>query len=491
MPEVNSLARPYRVEGGHADFLLKTDMLRRAPGAFRQLAEQYQQPVLFTEILDTLNLGGTVSKAHQSPYVDFYFAHDDDRYFAIGSVVTPQTAAGDPVTVALAASEMKTQDGRKMSRPRKMEVIQDKNGNNWKIINKITNTSGTNPHQLVLQPADSTLAATFAANDRFFIIGPEGAEATGQPKGLVKDHGLYTNRFAIMKETDLTSGTNMTTNQAGLFEVPGLSKWAYVDGIDEASIRHERNKSSIVIHGQLSDNIFDYSPDFDTDVLDHSTEGLIQSIETQGTIQTYDTAAGYDMADFQRAVSKFRNQRLNASDIVVIQGGTIAGDVQNVLVDYMGKEVNMKYFSDKYIKQRYKAGERFSSEDLFIQMGFNGIGFGNYKFIFREATELNGLYGDDGYTAGVAYDTWQFFIPLFTKKDARTNATMPSMQLLHRGQDVGGYQRLNEIWKTGGAGPIQKTDEWDVMRTYLRSEICLMLFAGKYSLIQKGGSADA
>lgn len=488
MPIEQAATHPFRVEGGNADFLLKADMLRRAPLGFRTLAEQYQQPVLFTEILDTLNLGGIVSQAHQGPYVDFHFTHDDDRYFGIGSVVTPQTDAGDPVTVALAANEMKTIEGRVTSRPRKMEVIQDINGNNWKIINKITTSS---PHQLVLQPVSTTLEATFAANNRFFIIGPEGAEATGQPKGLMKDFGRYSNKFAIMKETHLTSGTNMTTNQSAVYGVPGLSKWAYVDGIDEATIRHERNKSSILVHGQLSDNFYDYSQDFDQDVLDHSTEGFIQSVETQGTVQTYDSAAGYDMADFKRAEARFRNMRLNASDIAVIQGGTIASDMQSVLVDFMGKEVNMKYFSDKYIKQRYKAGENFSPEGLFVQMGFNGVGFGNYKFIFREATELNGLYGDDGYEGGVAYDTWQFFIPLYTKKDAKTNATMPSLQMLHRGQDVGGYQRLNEIWRTGGAGPIQKTDEWDVMRCFLRSEICLMLFAGKYTIVQKGGDTDS
>lgn len=491
MPVESAVARPYRVESGNADFLLKSDMLRRAPGAFRDLAEQYQQPVLFTEIMDSLGLTGMRSRAHQSPYVDFFTAHDDDRYFIIGSVVTPQAGAGDPVVVALAASEMKTQEGRLFSRPRRMEVIQDKNGLNWKITNKITNT-GTAPHQLELTPVLATATATFAANDRFFIIGPEGAEATGQPKGLVRDWGRYSNRFAIMKETHLTSGTNMTTNQAGLYEVPGLSKWAYVEGIEEAEIRHERNKSSIVVHGQLADNIYDFSPDFDQDVLDHSTEGIIQSIETQGVIQTYDEAAGYDLADFRRAEARFRNMKLNASDIAVIQGGTAASNVQAALTDYLGKDVNIKYFANKYLGQRYKAGERFTPEDYFIQLGFSGIQFGNYKFIFREATELNSLYGDDGYTGGVNYDTWQFFIPLFTRKDAKTNATMPGFQMLHRGQDVGGYQRWNEIWRTGSAGEgYAKTDEWDVMRCFLRSEICLMLFAGKYSIIQKGGATDS
>lgn len=488
MPVANALVRPYVYEGGHADFLLKSDMLRRSPGAFREMAQQYQQPVLFTEILDSLGLSGTRSRAHQSPYVDFYFDHEDDRYFAIGSVVTPQAGAGDPVTVALAAGEMKSRDGRNFSRPRKDEAIVDKNGVTWKITSKITASS---PHQLELTPDLSTTTATFLANDRFFILGPRHAEATGQPKGLVADWGMYTNRFAILKETDLTSGTNMTTSQTSLYQVPGLSKWAYIDGIERAEIRHELNKSKHVIFSVLGDNVFDYSPDFDTDVLDHATEGLISSIETQGVSQTYDEAAGYDVADLRRATSRLRNMRLGAGDVAVLQGPTAASNVQDALSDLLGNEVAIKYLSNRYLGQRYKAGERFSAQDFFVSMGFNGARFDGYNLIFREVTELAGLYGDN-YTDGVNYDTYQFFIPLYTKKDARpkVNATMPSIQLLHRGQDAGGYQRLNEVWKTGGAGPIQKTDEWDVQRTFMRSEICLMLFAGKYSIIQKGGNAD-
>src|SRR5690606_24664849 len=120
-------------------------------------------------------------------------------------------------------------------------------------------------------------------------------------------------------ETDLTSGTNMTTSQTMLYNVPGLSKWAYIEGIERAEIRHELNKSKAVIFSVLGDNVFDYSPDFDTDVLDHSTEGLISSIETQGVSQTYDEAAGYDVSDLRRATQRMRNMRLGAGDIAVLQ----------------------------------------------------------------------------------------------------------------------------------------------------------------------------
>lgn len=488
MPVQTPITGPTKFEGGHADFLTRTDMLRRNPAAYRNMVSAHGQPTLFLEILDSLGMVGA-SQAFQGPYADFYFDEEDIRHFSVGSVITPQGAAGDPVTIALPAGEMKTLEGRLMSRPRKMEVVKDKNGFNWKIINKITTT---NPHRVVLQPALATQAATFAANDRFFILAPRGAEATGQPTGLMSDYGMYTNRFGIYKETDLTSGTNMTTKQ-DFFNVPGLSGYAYQNGTKEAELRHDLNISKALMFDTIGDNIEDFSPDFDTNVVDYGTEGFLAGVESQGKIQTYATAAGYDFADFKRAEAWYRQKNLPGSDIAVIQGGSIASTVQDVLKDYMGKEINIKYLANKYLGQRYKSTERFNAEQLFIQLGFNGIQLGNYKFIFREASELNSLYGE-GYTGGVDYSGYQFFVPLRVYKDAKNkNLTMNSMQMLHRGQDLGGYQRLVEMWETGGAGPVGKikTDQWDVRRYYFRSEVCLMLVAGKWALLQKPGATDS
>lgn len=487
MPIQTPITGPTVFEGGHADFLAKTDMLRRNPAAYRQMVQAYGHANLFTEVLDSLGFA-SISAPSQSPYIDFYFEEEDQRHFTIGSVVTAQSGAGGTVVVALAASEMKTIEGRRFSRPRKNEVLKDKNGLNWKIESKNT---AVNPHQLTLKPSLQTQTGTFLANDRFSILAPRFAEATGQPTGLVSDYGMYTNMFAIYKETDLTSGTNMTT-KLDWYNVPGLSGYAYQKGIQKAEVRHDVNVSRGLVFDTLSDNTFDFSPDFDTDVLDHGTEGFIAGSESQGKIQTYDKAAGYDMSDFRRGEAWYRQKNLPTSDIAVIQGGSIASTMQEVLKDYLGKEVNIKFLSQKYLGQRYQSTERFNAEQMFIQLGFNGIQFGNYKFIFREVSELNGMFGE-GYTGAVDYASWQFFVPIKMYKDPKQEITMNSMQLLHRGQDLGGYQRKVEIWETGGAGPTGKikTDQWDVRRHYLRSEVALMLVGGKWILIQKGTDTDS
>lgn len=489
MPQKTPLVRPHKFEGGHADFLAKTDMLRANPAAYNQLVQNAGYYNLFTEVLDSLGFSAG-SKPSETPFADFYYKDDSEsNYFAIGSVVTAQAAAGGNVVLALAASEMKVINGRNFSRPRKNEIIIDKAGRNWKIVAKNTTV---NPHQITIRPSDSTLEATFAANDRFSIITPRYAEATGQPTGLIDDYGVYTNRFAIYKETQLTSGTAMTTRE-NWFTVPGLEGFAYQKGFADAEIRHDIGVSKGLVHDVLSNNLTDFSVDFDTDVPDNGTEGFLAGVQAQGKTQTYDKAAGYGLDDFERAVSWYRQKNMPGADILALQGGSVAGQVQTALQTFLGTDNADKFLANKYLGQRYKASERFNDEQLFIQLGFKGIQFGNYKFIFREIGELNNMFGEN-YTGDVDYASWQVFIPIKMYNDPRKKITAPSIQLLHRGQDIGGgYQRRVEIWETGGAGPVGKikTDQFDVRRKYLRSEVCCMLVGGKWAVLQKGGSADA
>lgn len=489
MPVQTPITGPKVFEGGHADFLAQTDMLRRNPAAYSQLVESYGHVNLFTEVLESIGFATSNSIPLQTQYVDFYFKEQADTFITIGSVVTPQSGAGGNIVVALAASEIKTIDGRTFSRPRKNETLIDKGGNIWKIVAKNT---AVNPHQITIRPNVTTQTGTFLANDRFALLAPRYAEATGQPTGLLDQYGMYTNRFAIYKETQLTSGTAMTSKE-NWFTVPGLEGYAYQKGFADAEVRHDVNVSKSLIFDRLSDNTTDFSPDFDTDVPDHGTEGFIQGVETQGKIQTWDTAAGYDLADFQRAEAWYRQKNLPTSDIAVLQGGTVASQLQIAMQSFLGKEVNIKYLAEKYLGQRYKSTERYTADQLFMQLGFNGMQLGNYKFMFREISELNNIFGENYTGATVDYSTWQFFIPLRTYKDPKQKITMNSIQLLHRGQDLGGYQRRVEIWETGGAGPVGKikTDQWDVRRKYLRSEVCLMLVGGKWILLQKGGSVDS
>lgn len=482
-----AIAKPAVFEGGYADFMTKMDYLRRYPAAFRTLYTNEGWDFTFLDLLRSLGMAG-MSKSHSGPYVDSYFEEIDERIFSVGSVITPQSAAGGAITIALPASEMKTVEGKLVSRPRKKETVQDKNGKNWNIEDKITNV---NPHRLVLKPVAETTVGSYNANDRFFIIGPSHAEATGQPKGLVESWGQYSNVFAIMKETVLTSGTNMTTKPVW-YTIPDLQGYIYPRGIEKAERRHDLNKSMMAIHGQISDgNVTEYSPDFDSDVPQKETEGMIQAFLTSGKVQTYDDVAGYDEDDLDRAVAYYRQKKLPGADILVMQGGTIQDKVQRILKEYIREQGSFdSYLAKKYFaKMKYGASEAFTADDWFIDLAIKGVRKGAYNLLFRDLTELNGLYGRDGFTGGFEYEKMQFFMPITTIKDPRSKVTLPAMQLLHRGQEAGGYQRENIIWKTGG--PIQHTDEFDVDRTFLLSEFCLAIAGHMWCLTQMAGTSDS
>lgn len=485
MPELQAAPSPTFVQGGHADFMLKTDYLRKFPQAYAKLVKRYGGEFGFLDALEALGKSST-SAPSQSPFHDSYFVDDDKRYFKIGSVVTPQAAAGGNVVVALAASEMRSVAGKVSSRPRKDEVIQDKTGKNWSIAVK---DISTNPHRLTLTPKVATTVGTFAANDAFFIIGPAYAEATGQPKGLITDFGQYTNMFAIMKETDITSGTNMTTKEVWN-PISDLKGYAYRNGIETAEFRHKKNKSVMMVHGQLGDgNVKQYAPDFDVDATSNDTEGLIQAFMTSGQGFEYDESAGYDLDDFQQIISFYKNRKLPKGDIAVFQGSAIASAIQTTFFD-MFKTYNADAFlAKKYLSgMKYNANERYTADDYFIEIGFKGLGFGGYNFLFHELTELNNMYGQGN--TGFNYEGMQFFLPISVVRDPKNKIELPTFEALHRGQDLGGYQRNIEMWNTGGAGPIKKTDEWDVQRTYLRSEFLLAIVGHYWLAYNVAGDTD-
>lgn len=487
MPEFKSAPQNPWVQGGHADFMIKSDYLRMYPQAYAKFVRRYGGEFTFLDVLESIGRTSVKeSKPHQSPFYDYFFKDEDTRTFTIGSVVTPQTDAGDDVVVALATSQMETINGKITSRPRKDETVQDKNGKNWSIVAKNTTV---NPHQLTLRPKSETTAATFAANDTFFIIGPSYAEGTGQPKGLITDYGQYTNQFAIMKETDITTGTNMTTLQPWQ-PIKDLQGYAYLNGIEEAELRHKKNKAMMMIHGQLGDgNVTQYVPDFDVDAEANDTEGLIQAFVTSGKGFTYDESNGYDLDDFQRIISFYRNKRLPKGDILVLQGGDIASAVQTSLYEMFNTYNADAFLSKKYMSGlKYNANERYSAEDYFVEIGFKGFRKDGYNFLFRELTELNNLYGTGN--TGYNYEGMQFFLPISVVRDPKNKIDLPTFEALHRGQKVGGYQRNIEAWNTGGAGPIRKTDEWDVQRTFLRSEFMLAISAHYWLAYNVAGATD-
>jgi hypothetical protein len=105
--------------------------------------------------------------------------------------------------------------------------------------------------------------------------------------------------------------------------------------------------------------------------------------------------------------------------------------------------------------------------DFFASLGFSGIEKNGFKFVFNTLDELddvNGM-GVEGYN----YSHMGMWMPAATLKSKGEKLDIPSVGFRYKALD--GYSRKYEMWETGGAGPIRKTDGVDIMKCDFRSEM--------------------
>lgn len=486
MPITTANTQPNLINTGNADVLLtQTDFLRNNP---QMLNEFFNTYVGYTPFAAKLRaLGMAKSMAVQQPITEHYFQGREKHSFTIGAIITAAVNPGDPIVIGVHANDMRSivgDDGvtRRFSRPRKGEKIIFADRKVYKITAK---DKTTNPHRLTIKPVSTTTGTlagvTVAA--KAVILAPTGAEATGQPESLENTYGKYQNRFTIVKETSLTSGTAMTTTSP-LKGINGQPGYWYLKDIEAADARHEKNKSKILLFDQLGNgNVQDYSPDFDDNFPDSGTEGFLQAATTMGQSFTYPDIDSYDMDEFDDVAAYYRSQMIASNDVMVWQGYTVGSKVENLLVDFLADKSFTNYVTNSFMKNTLSSfqDEGYSADDMFVSLGFRGLRKNNTNFLFGYLNELN----DSEAGAALGYDYWQFFMPFGLTRDAKTKAALPYIGYEYRGQDNGGYSRENEIWKTGGAGQIQKTDQYDVMRSFLRSEILLHVANGDLIIVNK------
>ena len=71
--------------------------------------------------------------------------------------------------------------------------------------------------------------------------------------------------------------------------------------------------------------------------------------------------------------------------------------------------------------------------------------------------------------AGSVAESYGLFLPMATKKDAKTKQTVNNIGARYKALD--GYSRKMEVYSVNGAGPGLKVSQADLNETYLRCEI--------------------
>lgn len=292
------------------------------------------------------------------------------------------------------------------------------------------------------------------ANDLVSIVSNGFAEGTDQPKGRFTKSFEVSNHCQIIKTSNEVTGSEMTN--AAWFKVTedGAKASAYYHrGLAAMEYRHQLAISGALLVGEKGS-----TTDADGNTV-YTTGGLNEYMADNA--QSLTKAAGtWAVSDFDAADRLLTKQY--APKYMCIEAGIerhIA--IENAMVTYLANtEID---YTRKVMNEELFGG----NESLAASVNFKLISKSERTYALRRMSELSNpkLYN----RTGLNHTDLAFFIPLKKFKDEKTNKY--SSYIGYRWKEMDGYSRKAEIWETGGAGPIRKTDGFDLRRTNMRSEI--------------------
>lgn len=476
-PAMQQNQTPSHLEMGAADlYILKSDLLREHPNLLPTYFKQGGKQFTTMDMLNVLQFGRLSKSPSDSPYTGHWEKPITKNLVHIGSIGAGSKASEAIIT--LDASDMFTVDNGvggtfTKSRPRVSEVLDSGvPGVKFRITAK---NKAVNPNTITIESNDgSSPQAVLGAGDVLNIVATVKGEYTGQPTPLQPLRYRYQNTFWITADTDMISGSNLTT-RVGFNVVPGSNK-LYLEGMDDMEDRHQYAKGMVWMFGSQADNWTDFSAPLDETVPIFGTEGLYDGVSNSGFNLLYDDTA-FGRADLRELVNYYQSINLSTTDILLLQGLTarqiLEDDIEG-LVDYtwcIG-------ISDAYIARGRESqwgaamGKDYNPQGMFLNMGVTGIVVDGYTFMMKGAPEFNNEYG-----AGAVGDYKKTMIaaPIGFARDAERT---PYTGYEYRGSD--GYNRENEVWFKAGAGnkgvvggkaDFIKTSQYDGVSYYLRSEI--------------------
>jgi len=468
MPPTINQNNPSHIESGQGDvFVLGSTLLQDNPQLLSTYFKESGYPPTTLSKLKMFGMGTPVREGVEGPITGHYEKARPKDLFTVGEIVS---VTANEIVVALSPDDMYTSDNTVgttiFSRPRVTEVYQFSiTGNPYRIIEK---DRTVNPHQITLEgptgidPEDDIVEGAVAS-----YISTLSGEGTGQPEPLRPIRYKYQNTFWIAKETDITSGTHLTTT-APFQTVPGTNL-IWKEGLRDAEMRMEQNKGHVWMFGQQVAGWTDYSDPLKSEVPIPGTQGLLDYALENGLDFEY-SQADFDDADLYELSSYYHDIRVGASEILLIEGYNFNQKIEK----FFSTRYNYNWVigvSDRYVKEGVRNARNydpngFTEEGMFVNLGITGFSLGNFTFLQTSAPELDYI-GGAGQIGG---KDWAIGVPFGFAGENADNR--PYVGYEWRGTP--GYSRENELWVNGGAGNdrvVTKSSEFDVQNTYMRSEI--------------------
>lgn len=389
-----------------------------------------------TSLLEMIGRSKPVAQSEYSHYEENWYHSSFEA-----SVASAPTSGYAATTFTIASAYV---DANGYTAPRVRDVVEIGVNRQQAIITaKPTETT------ITLKPKEAW--SFTSANDsqaiRFVVIGREGLEGGTTPSESLSSEPIkYENRVQIIDGAYRITGSE-ATNQIW-FEVEGPNgetgfMWR-LQGEKEEAIRFMNYKEMLMLRGkQVNSASTAYTEGF------RGTRGLITDIEQNG--QNFDLANNpmgrSDMQDIVRSIDRFRGAKEN----LFLAGIELRQNIDDMLGAVNGAYVNGTHF-----------GTFNNSENMMINLGFDGFQMDGYKFALKTYDLFNHpqLLGADGFD----YVKAGIIIPMDSGKDARTKESIPS--IAERYKSLGGIDRKYKSWVTGSAGDVATNDIDEIKVNY-------------------------
>lgn len=478
MPDFQYSANPTAVTAvGTEGFFTALQLYADNPQVKRKLYEKHGYRKSLYLILDSLGLG--------SPLKGPEFAHWEKDWFkqtfVIGSVVTPTGGTGNPIVIALKAESMLTKsiNGTNVpfSFPQEQDII-EMPGTRQKAIITFKDTS-VSPHRLTIKPMSNfDMAAYVIADARFFIASNAWAEGTKGAKSRLSVDSRYSNFTQIFKAKYSETGSSLT-NEMPYEPLPNRTGAYLLRGTDEAEKFLYDQISGAMITGVKSAYVTQDAADLDYDPVVKTTQGMIDYAVSDGTDLGH-TIGGVDVPHFDSIAEVMRRERVNSKIIHGWMGSGYRSELENLLVDFFMRDLTV--YGNKF-KPEILNGS--NANDFFAWLGFSGIHKNGFDFVFNTLDELDdpqGM-GADGYN----YPHLGMWMPAATLKNKGDKRDIPSIGFRYK--ELNGYSRKYELFQTGGAGPIKKSSDVDIMNNDFRADIGFEAALGSQWVIDFGSNS--
>jgi len=358
------------------------------------------------------------------------------------------------------------------------------------------------------QSADGGLSITPSvdADKKLFVYGSEyGKGSSGVGNQIEANSSFFSNKPIILRDKYSVYGSNVA--QIGWVEVTteagtGGYLW-YLKSEHESRLRFqdylemsmvEAEKSTQLVNGVVTDrNIVPVGLGTNTNGVIHGTEGLFAAIEDRGNVYTgLDLANGSYAAPIAagggatQALEYVQNNGISEFDTILQQLDTQGAIEENML--FLNRATALGFDNMLAgLNAPYGGGTSYgvfeNSEDMALNLGFNGFRRGSYDFYKTDWKYLN-----DSTTRGIIDDIEGVLVPagVSTVYDQQlgSNIQRPFLHVRYRASEAD--DRRMKSWITGSVGGNYTSDE-DAMNVHFLSERALCVQgANNFVLFKKG-----